>query len=110
MAYTVPEGWKEGSKKSENSAPINSVGQPQLKENEIVIEDGEVRTRQYFLVQCEDGKIKAVVPGVKDGKDYTGTPKKTRQDALQDAFNILNTPLPDDYLSKASKRTPNKAI
>jgi hypothetical protein len=115
--YQLPEGWKnlhkspvvdtEGS--SENSAPINSVGQPQLDKHEIVIEDGTVRSRQYFIIQCENGKVKAIVPGVKDNKDYVGPEKKTRQDALQDAFNVLNTQPPKDHFGAVSRRTPDKA-
>lgn len=116
MDYQVPEGWKNVHSSpimptnggSTNSAPINSVGQPQLDENEMVIEDGEVRGRQYFLVQCEDSKIKAIVPGVKDNQDYVGTPKRNRQEALQDAFNILNASLPTDFLGMAAMRTPDK--
>lgn len=112
MDYITPEGWKDlynpSAKIEKNKNPINSVGQPQLDEGEIVIEDGELRTRQYFLVQCPDGKIKAKIPGIKNGQDYVGPPKTTRQEALQDAFNMLNTYMPEEYLGIASKRTPNK--
>lgn len=116
MDYQMPEGWKQihsspilsTSGGSTNSTPINSIGQPQLGEDEMVIEDGEVRGRQYFLVQCKDSKIKAIVPGVRDNKDYVGTPKRNRQEALQDAFNILNANMPIDYLGMASIRTPDK--
>jgi hypothetical protein len=116
MDYQTPEGWTsihsspilDTPKSSENKNPANSIGQPQLAEGEMVIEDGEVKNRQYFIVQCPDAKLKAIVPGAKDNQDYVGSPKRTRQEALQDAFNILNTALPTDYLGSASVRTPDK--
>ena len=117
MTYQTPEGWKSinsspvmsSATSADNSAPANSIGQPQLAEGEMVIEDGEVSNRQYFLVQCPDSKIKAIIPGLKDNQDYVGAPKRNRLDALQDAFTMLNATLPTDYLGIASKRTPNKA-
>lgn len=97
MKYEIPEGWTQRgaqtSSGSTNTPPPANVGQPQLCEGEMIIDDGTANGYTYYVVQCEDGKYKTIVPGLKQNKDYVSTPKRNRQDALQDVFTVLNNTL-----------------
>lgn len=114
MSAKVPEGWKpkesmkltaEASKKS----PVNSVGQPSLDENQVVVEDGFVNSRQYFLVQnTEDGKYCVHVPGLgNDNQCYTGPQRNLRAAALEDGYKVLQAQLPTEFLDRAQYRFPD---
>jgi hypothetical protein len=108
----VPEGWKpKDSMKltaDKGKETPNTVGQPQLDENEIVVEDGFANSRQYFLIEDKDGNFRVEVPGVGDNSEgYKGPKRKIRPAALEDGFKVLNNQRPDDFLGKAQHRFPD---
>lgn len=108
----VPEGWKPKDSmkltaEKSKDAPPNSVGQPTLDENEIVVEDGFCNSRQYFLVEDKDGNFRVEVPGVgDDNQGYKGPKRKVRPAALEDGFKVLNTQVPEEFMGRAQHRFP----
>lgn len=112
---TLPDGWspkptKEGTTEdSKAKAPPSSIGTPKMAEGEIVVEDGFANSRQYFISQDAEEKYCAIVPGLKDGKEYRGPKRKLRQQALEDGFKVLNAQLSDEFLARAAKRFPDSA-
>lgn len=113
---SLPEGWKlkqtkEGTiEDSKASSPCSSVGTPRLNDNEIIIEDGFANSHQYFISQDDKEEYCAIVPGLKDGKEYRGPRRKTRQQALEDGFKVLNSTIPSEFLARAAKRFPDSAL
>ena len=115
----VPDGWKPTSAPKDgtvedpkNAQPKNTVGTPQLAEGDTVVEDGFVNTKQYFLVVDGEGSYRSVVPGIgKDNKnkDYSGPKRKLRAEALEDGFKVLNSHVPDEFLTRAARRFPDSA-
>lgn len=113
MAAQVPEGWKPKdsmkftAEKSKDSPP-NTVGQPSLKEGEVVVEDGTLNSRQYFLVQdSESGKYCVHVPGLGDNNQcYVGPKRNIKTAALEDGFKVLQAQLPEEFLARAQNNTP----
>jgi hypothetical protein len=108
----VPEGWKpKDSMKlvAEKGGHVpNSVGQPMLDENEVVVEDGFANSRQYFLIEDKDGNFRVEIPGVgKNNECYKGPKRKIRPAALEDGFKVLNNQLPEDFLGRAQRRFPS---
>lgn len=95
---------------SKAKAPSNSVGTPKMAEGEIIVEDGFANSRQYFISQDGDEKYCAIVPGLKDGKEYRGPKRKLRQQALEDGFRVLNSTISDEFLARAAKRFPDSAL
>lgn len=112
MPSKVPEGWKpkdslKFTPEPSSDSPINSVGQPQLEENEIVVEDGLVNSRQYFLVQdSESGNYRVHVPGLgKDNDCYIGPYRSLRASALEDGYKVLQAQPPKEFLKRAQYST-----
>jgi hypothetical protein len=97
-----------------DNPPGNGVGQLNLPQSHVVVEDGVQNHRVYYLVRDEESdKFYSVVPDPKgDGSspEYRGSPKNNRAEALQDAYRLLSATLPESALSQLRERFPETPI
>lgn len=86
--------------------PAN-VGSIDLPIGHIVLEDGVVQGRTYYLVQdIKTGKMYTVVPNFKPGETYKSGMKGDRTSALEDAYRVLSATLPESALAQLRQRFP----
>jgi hypothetical protein len=84
-----------------------NVGSIDLPIGHIVLEDGIVQGRTYYLVQdLKTGKMYTVVPDLKPGETYKSGMKGDRTSALQEAYRVLSATLPDSALAQLRERFP----
>jgi hypothetical protein len=83
------------------------VGTIDLPIGHIVLEDGVVQGRNYYLVQdIKSEKMYTVVPNFKGGETYKSPMRGDRTSALQDAYRTLSATLPDSALAQLRERFP----
>lgn len=85
----------------------SNVGSIDLPVGHIVLEDGIVQGRTYYLVQdIKTSKMYTVVPDLKPGETYKSGMKGDRTSALEDAYRVLSATLPESALAQLRQRFP----
>jgi hypothetical protein len=88
-----------------------TASQPPLEENEQVAEHGNQNDRDYYLVyNVETEKYHTYIPDLEPGKSYTSPKKKTRSEALEQAYKVLNARLSGCALSQLRERMPESLV
>ena len=77
--------------------PGYDVGQVHVEPGEIVVEQGVQHRRPYYLVMNPDEEyFYSVIPKVKStSEEYKSPHKRTRSEALEAAYKVLNVVLPE---------------
>lgn len=100
-------GNNEDYKPEKSSKDPGNVGSINLPIGHIVLEDGIVQGRTYYLVQdIQTGKMYTVVPDLKPGETYKSGMKGDRTSALEDAYRVLSATLPESALAQLRQRFP----
>lgn len=92
--------------------PPFDVGQLNLAQGEEIVEQGVQHRRVYYLVMNpEEEYFYSVVPKVKsDAKEYRSPHKRTRSEALELAYKVLNATLPDSISDQMHYIYPESEI
>lgn len=77
--------------------PGYDIGQLHIAPGEIVVEQGVQHRRPYYLVMNpEEETFYSVIPKVKsDAEEYRSPKKRTRSEALEATYKVLNVVLPE---------------
>lgn len=77
--------------------PSYDVGQLHVEPGEVVVEQGVQHRRPYYLVTSPDEEyFYSVIPKVKsNAEEYRSPHKRTRSEALEAAYKVLNATLPE---------------
>lgn len=92
--------------------PSYDVGQLHVAPGEIVVEQGVQHRRPYYLVNNPDEEyFYSVVPKVKStAEEYRSPRKRTRSEALEMAYKVLNATLPDSISDQMHYVYPESEI
>jgi hypothetical protein len=88
------------------------VGQLHVAPGEIVVEQGVQHRRPYYLVTHPDEEyFYSVVPKVKStSEEYRSPRKRTRSEALEMAYKVLNATLPESVSDQMHYTYPESEI
>lgn len=88
------------------------VGQLHVAPGEIVVEQGVQHRRPYYLVTHPDEEyFYSVVPKVKStSEEYRSPRKRTRSEALEMAYKVLNATLPESVSDQMHYTYPETEI
>lgn len=92
--------------------PAYDVGQLHVAPGEVIVEQGVQHRRTYYLVMNpEEEYFYSVVPKVKsNAKEYRSPQKRTRSEALELAYKVLNATLPDSISDQMHYIYPESEI
>ena len=92
--------------------PAYDVGQLHVAPGEVVVEQGVQHRRAYYLVMNPDEEtFYSVVPKVKSSaEEYRSPKKRTRSEALEMAYKVLNATLPDSISDQMHYTYPESEI
>lgn len=92
--------------------PGYDIGQLHVKPGEVVVEQGVQHRRAYYLVMNPDEEyFYSVIPKVKSGAEqYVSPQKKTRSEALEAAYKVLNVVLPESISDQMHYTYPETEI
>jgi hypothetical protein len=88
------------------------VGQLHVEPGEIVVEQGVQHRRSYFLVTHPDEEyFYSVIPKIKStSEEYKSPKKRTRSEALEMAYKVLNATLPESVSDQMHYTYPETEI
>lgn len=92
--------------------PGYDVGQLHVEPGEIIVEQGTQHRRPYYLVTHPDEEyFYSVVPKVKSvAEEYRSPRKRTRSEALEMAYKVLNATLPESISDQMHYTYPETEI
>lgn len=92
--------------------PGYDVGQLHVAPGEVVVEQGVQHRRSYFLVTHPDEEyFYSVVPKAKsNAEEYRSPRKRTRSEALELAYKVLNATLPESLSDQMHYTYPESEI
>jgi hypothetical protein len=92
--------------------PGYDIGQLHVAPGEIVVEQGVQHRRAYFLINNPDEEyFYSVVPKVKStSEEYRSPKKRTRSEALEMAYKVLNATLPESISDQMHYVYPESEI
>lgn len=92
--------------------PGYDVGQLHVEPGEIVVEQGVQHRRPYYLVTSPDEEyFYSIVPKVKStAEEYRSPRKRTRSEALEMAYKVLNATLPESVSDQMHYTYPESEI
>ena len=88
--------------------PPFNTGSIDLPFGHKIIEHGRQNYREYYLVQnIKDEKFYVVIPNIDEkGTEYRSSPKPNRVSALEDAYRVMSSSLPDSALAQLRRQHP----
>jgi hypothetical protein len=92
--------------------PGYDVGQLHVEPGEVVVEQGVQHRRPYYLVTNPDEEyFYSIVPKVKStAEEYRSPRKRTRSEALEMAYKVLNATLPESVSDQMHYTYPESEI
>lgn len=92
--------------------PPYDIGQLHVAPGEVVVEQGVQHRRSYYLVMNPDEEyFYSVIPKVKStGEEYRSPHKRTRSEALEAAYKVLNVILPESISDQMHYTYPESEI
>lgn len=92
--------------------PAYDIGQLHVAPGEVVVEQGVQHRRAYYLVMNPDEEyFYSVVPKVKStAEEYRSPRKRTRSEALELAYKVLNATLPESVSDQMHYTYPETEI
>jgi hypothetical protein len=92
--------------------PSYDVGQLHVEPGEIVVEQGVQHRRPYYLVTSPDEEyFYSIVPKVRsNSEEYRSPHKRTRSEALEMAYKVLNATLPESVSDQMHYTYPESEI
>jgi len=92
--------------------PPYDIGQLHVEPGEVVVEQGVQHRRAYYLVMNPDEEyFYSVIPKVKStGEEYKSPHKRTRSEALEAAYKVLNAVLPESVSDQMHYMYPESEI
>jgi hypothetical protein len=105
------EGPHNKDQNPEGKAPYD-IGQLHVEPGEIVVEQGVQHRRPYYLVMNPDEEyFYSVIPKVKStAEEYKSPHKRTRSEALEAAYKVLNAVLPESVSDQMHYMYPESEI
>ena len=92
--------------------PSYDIGQLHIEPGEILVEQGVQHRRAYYLVNNPDEEyFYSVIPKVKStASEYRSPHKRTRSEALELAYKVLNATLPESISDQMHYTYPESEI
>lgn len=92
--------------------PGYDIGQLHVEPGEVVVEQGVQHRRAYYLVMNPDEEyFYSVIPKVKStAEEYKSPHKRTRSEALEAAYKVLNAVLPESVSDQMHYMYPESEI
>jgi hypothetical protein len=92
--------------------PSYDIGQLHVEPGEMVVEQGVQHRRPYYLVTNPDEEyFYSVIPKVKStAEEYRSPHKRTRSEALEAAYKVLNVVLPESISDQMHYTYPESEI